>query len=150
MINISKKTEYALRAILYMMNGSLSQLYTLQEISQQEKIPAKYLEQIFTVLKKNEWIQAKRGINGGYSLVKNGEEMTMADLYLLFEDHSPRFSCVNTKMAGLLCECGKMSPCSIGIYFDQLQQSQLAKMQKTLIKELYQKNMDHNNLYFDI
>src|SRR5207302_6281315 len=71
-MKLSKRGEYALRALIDL--GIASELgrpiLQVSELAAKEKLPTKFLEQIFTQLKAGGFVVSKRGQRGGYSLAK--------------------------------------------------------------------------------
>lgn len=77
-MKLSTKGRYGINALLYMeiKNRKVS----LKEISEAENISLKYLEQIFSVLKKSGIVKSSKGAKGGYSLVSSSEEIKVYDI----------------------------------------------------------------------
>jgi Rrf2 family iron-sulfur cluster assembly transcriptional regulator len=53
---------------------------TLSAISQRQQISLSYLEQLFGKLRRHELVESTRGPGGGYSLGKQPDEITVADI----------------------------------------------------------------------
>ena len=68
-VKLSKRGEYALRALIDL--GIASELgwpmLQISELASKEKLPIKFLEQIFTQLKSAGYVASRRGKFGGYS-----------------------------------------------------------------------------------
>jgi Rrf2 family protein len=84
-MQLSKKSEYALRALLYMATRPRQIIHTIQEISQKEKIPTKFLEQILPILKQAGYIASKRGLGGGHQLLRPADQIRLFDIIALME-----------------------------------------------------------------
>ena len=71
-MKLSKRGEYALRALIDLgIAAELGRpLLQVSELAAKEKLPIKFLEQIFTQLKANGFVVSKRGKDGGYSLAR--------------------------------------------------------------------------------
>ncbi len=72
-MRLSKRGEYGLRAAIHLANAqkhSPDAMVQIKDISVQEKIPTKYLEQILLALKNAGLLQSKMGVGGGYYLAK--------------------------------------------------------------------------------
>lgn len=95
-MKVSKKGEYALRAMIDLSLNYRKGSVRIQEISEREKIPKKFLQQILLELKKNGLLQSKRGIAGGYSLIKPPEEITLAEVVRIIDGPLAPLSCVST------------------------------------------------------
>jgi len=71
-MKLSKRAEYALRALIDL--GIASELgwpmLQISELASKEKLPIKFLEQIFTQLKAAGYVKSRRGKFGGYSLAR--------------------------------------------------------------------------------
>ena len=76
-MKISKKAEYALRAVIKIARHSQMKPIQISEISESEIIPVKFLEQILVILKKESILKSKRGANGGYLLNKNPRDISV-------------------------------------------------------------------------
>ena len=70
-MKISKKAEYAIKAVIYISRHTHNKPLHIGEISEKESIPIKFLEQILLNLKKSGILNSKRGANGGYLLAKS-------------------------------------------------------------------------------
>ncbi len=84
-MQLSKKSEYALRALLYMARRPRQVIHTIQEISQKEKIPTKFLEQILPILKQAGYVASKRGLGGGHLLLQPPNQIRIFDIIALME-----------------------------------------------------------------
>lgn len=51
--------------------------WSIQELSEREHIPVKFLEQIFLSLRNAGFLGSKRGVGGGYALAKPASEITL-------------------------------------------------------------------------
>ncbi len=56
-----------------------------REISEKQKIPLKYLEQIVNTLKKNRLVVSVRGAEGGYRLARPPSEITLLEILRALE-----------------------------------------------------------------
>ena len=76
-MNISKKAEYAMRAVITIARHTNNNPLQISEISKKESIPIKFLEQILLTLKNNGILNSKRGANGGYLLAKSKDDISI-------------------------------------------------------------------------
>ena len=80
-LQINRKTDYALRALLDLAFRQKSETVTpVAEISSRQKIPETYLEQIMLLLKRAGFINSKRGIGGGFFLSRNPADLTVGEV----------------------------------------------------------------------
>jgi Rrf2 family protein len=76
-MRISRKAEYALRALLLLARGNPDKVHQIQEVSEAGRIPVKFLEQILLTLRNHGILSSKRGVGGGYTLKRRPSEMSV-------------------------------------------------------------------------
>ena len=85
-MKISAKARYAIRSMIYLtINLKSGEHISLKEISEKESISIKYLEQIFTALRKEGLVKSIKGSYGGYILAKQPEEITIGEVIRTIE-----------------------------------------------------------------
>ena len=84
-MKISKKAEYALRAVLAMCRGAQGTVFSIQSLALDERIPLKFLEQILLVLRKGGILHSKRGAGGGYTLARPAMRITLGEIIELVD-----------------------------------------------------------------
>lgn len=109
-MRISRKAEYALRALVAMARGP--QWIQIQELSRKEKIPVKFLEQIMLTLRHGGLLTSKRGVGGGYSLRVNPSDMTLADVIAIVDGPLAPVPCAAEKPVEQ-CSCPNPASCPI-------------------------------------
>lgn len=77
---ISKKNQYALRAIYELAKQSGNGPVKISQIAETQAIPERFLEVILGQLKKSGFVESKRGYQGGYVLVVPPEKLTVGAL----------------------------------------------------------------------
>ncbi|MBI4810140.1 MAG: Rrf2 family transcriptional regulator, partial [Ignavibacteriales bacterium] len=80
MFQLSKKVEYGLIAIKHMASGDRGQMFTAKDIAEKYQIPYELLAKIMQKLAKQGFIVSYQGINGGYMLMRNPQEMKVAEI----------------------------------------------------------------------
>lgn len=79
-MKLSKKSEYAIRALICLGAPTAPEVLSIQDIARQEQIPKKFLEQVLLALKKAGIVQSSRGKAGGYSLRGAPAGITLGDI----------------------------------------------------------------------
>jgi Rrf2 family protein len=79
-MDISVKGEYALRAVFELCSRGSSDPIKIADIAAKQGIPQKFLELILSQLKQGGFLNSRRGANGGYSLAKAPESITVGDI----------------------------------------------------------------------
>lgn len=94
-MKFSKKSEYGLRALLELTLHYDQRLLQRQEIGERQKIPVEFLEQILLALKRAGLIASKRGIHGGYALIKPPSDLTVGQVIRLLDGPLAPIGCVS-------------------------------------------------------
>ncbi|MEZ5386318.1 MAG: Rrf2 family transcriptional regulator [Prosthecobacter sp.] len=84
-MKLSKKAEYALRALVAMGREREGTNFSIQDLARSEDIPLKFLEQILLALKNGGLLKSKRGVGGGYQLVTPPARITLGEVVTLFD-----------------------------------------------------------------
>jgi len=78
-MHISARADYAMRALLTLAASS-SQRVKGEELRAAQGLPRKFLEQILTELRRGGIVHSHRGAEGGYSLARPADQITLADV----------------------------------------------------------------------
>ena len=111
-MKLSLRGEYALRALIVLGLNQGKDVVRIQEISEQQNIPKRFLEQILNELRAAGILESKRGLAGGYRLRKPPELVTLAEVIRLIEGPLAPVSCVSEKYYER-CTCPNEDKCGI-------------------------------------
>ncbi len=101
-MRVSRKGEYALRAMIVLALNYGGGRVQIREIAEEERIPKKFLEQILLELKKAGLLESRRGAGGGYRLMKPPEEISLARVVRIIDGPLAPVSCVS-QLAHVRC-----------------------------------------------
>ena len=79
-MDISARTMYGLRALVTLAEARTDNPMSIQEIADDEGLPAKFLEGIMADLKRGGFVESRRGANGGYLLARAASEITLLEI----------------------------------------------------------------------
>src|SRR5207247_9751996 len=80
-MQVSRKIDYALRAVIHLANEEASaRACSLGEIAERERIPRQFLEKIVQELIHKGLVRSRRGPHGGYVLARPAGRMTFRDV----------------------------------------------------------------------
>lgn len=108
-MKITKKGEYAMRALVDLALNYKKGLRQIQDIVREEDIPEKFLEQILVTLKNAGFVQSKRGIGGGYFLSRPPDEISLGEVIRLIDGPLAPLGCVSAEHVN----CPKEITCGI-------------------------------------
>ena len=77
-MKITSKGRYGLKAMIELYRAD--RLLKNREIAEMHNIPVKYLEQIVNTLKKSNLLKSMRGAEGGYQLIRPGNQITLFEI----------------------------------------------------------------------
>lgn len=77
MLQLNKKVEYGLIAILHLDSMQSSGLATAKEVAEQYRIPPELLGKVLQKLAKQQIVESVHGAKGGYRLTKPLEQLTL-------------------------------------------------------------------------
>ncbi len=76
---LPKTAEYALRTVACLAQDS-SQSASADHLSEQTKVPRRYLHKVLQSLAKAQLVQSRSGPGGGYTLARPMDEITILDV----------------------------------------------------------------------
>jgi Rrf2 family protein len=79
-MQISRKVDYALRAVIYLAIRSDQRPCSVAEIAAREGIPKKFLEKIIQDLIRDGLVRSTRGAQGGYTLAREPAMITFKNI----------------------------------------------------------------------
>ncbi len=85
-MKISLRTEYALRAILELVDAKKDSPVSIKKICHKQKLPYKFIEQLFRQLKKQNIVMSILGSNGGYFLNQSLAEINFSHIMNAVDD----------------------------------------------------------------
>jgi Rrf2 family transcriptional regulator, cysteine metabolism repressor len=94
-MRFSKKSEYALRALIELTAQYGKDLVQRHDIARRQHIPVEFLEQILLALKNAGLLASRRGVSGGYSLIKPPQDITLGQIIRLLDGPLAPIGCVS-------------------------------------------------------
>jgi Rrf2 family protein len=94
-MRISKRTDYALRAMFTLVDHFGGQPIPIRELARRNDVPKRFLEQIMLALKSQGWVDSSAGIRGGYFLAKSPAKITMGEVVRHFDGILAPIHCVS-------------------------------------------------------
>ncbi len=79
-MQFTKAEEYGIFGIMYLAAQQPGRITPLSEISENQKVPEKFLAKIFQSLSRSGLIRSHRGVKGGFTLGKTPEEITIKEV----------------------------------------------------------------------
>ena len=117
-MKLSTKGRYAVMALADLAKFEDSCPVSLRDISLRQGISLLYLEQIFSMLKKNQIVESVRGSNGGYKLAKSPDQIKISNIFSAVQENIKTVGC--KKESKRSCN-GKSAKCITHNLWDELE-----------------------------
>lgn len=129
---LSKKTQYAIKALGYLAARQATGPVLISDIARQKRIPLKFLENILLELKKADILDSKMGRGGGYFLKTAPEQISLARVMRIVEGPIALLPCVSLNFYRRCEDCDEVN-CRINTVFAEVRDATLAVLEtKTL------------------
>ncbi len=92
-MRLSTKSRYGLRALFDIAYNNHTLPAQIQDISRRQEISPRYLEQIFQSLKKAGILKSKRGPQGGYTLARQPDQISVLEIIKATEQDALLVEC---------------------------------------------------------
>jgi Rrf2 family protein len=94
-MKISKKADYALRALMTLVEHYGQQPISIRELAERNAVPKRFLEHIMLDLKSQGWVTSLPGKSGGYVLAQRPEEIRLGQVVRHFDGLVAPINCVS-------------------------------------------------------
>src|SRR2546423_12248081 len=132
---LSKKTQYAFRALTHLVENYNKGPVLISDISRKKHIPLKFLENILLELKKAGILESKKGKGGGYFLAKNPYKILLADVLRLVDGPIALLPCVSLHFYERCKNCDEKN-CGLNNIMEKVRDATLNVLEHRTIKDL--------------
>jgi Rrf2 family protein len=94
-MQLSMRTDYALRALFTLVEHYGGQPIPIAELARRNDVPKRFLEHIMLDLKERNWVTSMAGKKGGYQLSRSPEKITMGEVVRHFDGYLAPIACVS-------------------------------------------------------
>jgi Rrf2 family protein len=131
MFKISRKTEYAIRGMIYLAKQPRDQFVMIKEITKATKTSPVFLVKIFQALSNANLVVSSRGSFGGFKLSRKPEHITLRDILEATEGPLIMNLCVLDNRS-----CGFSNTCSAHSAWKRLRDSMNGMLEDVTLKEI--------------
>jgi Rrf2 family protein len=132
---LSKKSQYAFQALMYLSEKEKDGPVLIAEISKKKKIPLKFLENILLELKKAGILESKKGKGGGYFFGKDPGLVTLATVMRLIDGPISLLPCVSLYFYEKCSNCDEKH-CGLRDVLIQVRDANLKLLERKTIADL--------------
>jgi Rrf2 family protein len=130
-MQVSRKVDYALRAIIYLSSQKDGQPVPVSEIASSRRIPQKFLEKIIKSLIRAGLVHSHRGSHGGYTLARSPDQISFRDVIEAVEGPISINVCVTERR-----DCSVLSSCNMQRVWQEGQRRMLQYFSDTTLADL--------------
>ena len=136
-MQVSKSLDYAVRSLTYIAKEKAS-VFTIRDISQKQHIPQNYLAKIMRKLVQKGLLSSSPGPEGGYSLRKPTEDISLKDIYEAIEGDMQLIDCMEKNVV-----CELFDSCTQRSVWDHLQLHTLTFLNDISVKDIADNRITH-------
>ncbi len=133
---LSRKTKYGIKALIYIAKQDNLMPVLISEISERENISKKFLEAILLDLKKIGLVGSKKGKGGGYYLLKNPKEISVATIIRFLDGPIALLPCVSLNFYEKCNDCPSEETCGLNKLMIQVRDNALNVLEKKTLYDL--------------
>lgn len=137
---MSKKCKYAIKALIQLGKHYNEGYLFTADIAKAENLPKKFLEQILLELKHAGYVNSKQGFGGGYYLKMHPKEVTVADIYRLFDGAIALVPCVAVQYYEKCEDCKDEKTCTLKREFSKIKEQAREIMNQTTIQSFLEES----------
>tara|TARA_B100000963_G_scaffold111222_1_gene96844 strand:- start:73 stop:498 length:426 start_codon:yes stop_codon:yes gene_type:complete len=138
-MKLTSKGRYAVMALIDLARFDNINPVSLRDISLRQSISLSFLEQIFSKLKKNNIVKSIRGINGGYVLSKDPNDIKLTNIFHAVDEKVKTVQC--KKDSKKRCN-GKATKCITHDLWDELEVHINTFFENKSLEDLVKNNRD--------
>ncbi|MEY4052113.1 MAG: Rrf2 family transcriptional regulator [Chitinophagia bacterium] len=132
---LSKKTQYALQALSYMVEKNCDNPILIAEIANKKNIPIKFLENILLELRKAGFLESKKGKHGGYFFAQVPEKIKLSSIFRVIEGPIALLPCVSLNFYEKCADCNEKK-CGINKVMAAVRDNTLAILDNKTVADL--------------
>ena len=132
---LSKKAQYAIKALSYLSERYEQGPVLIGEISEKQQIPLKFLERILLDLNKAGVLSSKKGKGGGYFLAGPPESVSLARVIRIVDGPIALLPCVSLHFYQK-CEACDEQKCRLNVVFADVRDAVLSVLENRTLKDI--------------
>jgi Rrf2 family protein len=144
---ISQRARYAFKAMAALARAKPSGGKTISQLSAEEKLPRKFLEQILSNLKAAGYISSRRGRDGGYELLKPADLIFVGPMLRSVDGPIAPLRCLSRTAYKKCDDCRDEASCELRLAFAAAYNEYLIRLEATSLAQLLQSadtlNLEH-------
>ena len=130
-MRVPMKVDYGVRALVDLAVHQGDRPVPAPEIATRQSIPEAYLDQVLTALNRAGFVRSHRGPQGGHTLAKDPEEVTLGMIMMSLEGAAAPLECIDVP-----AECSLYDTCAQREVWQTVDQAMVQMLDSTSIADL--------------
>ena len=118
-MRLTQKSKYAVRALMELALNECGSPLGVAEIARRQRIPERFLEQIFGDLRRANIVESRRGARGGFCFAMPTEEISVLDIVEILDGEVRPARC----SAGGTCYIAEAPLCATSQVWDEAREA---------------------------
>jgi Rrf2 family protein len=132
---ISKKTQYGLKALIYLAQQEANGPVLIADIANKKHIPLKFLESILLDLRKAGLLESKKGKGGGYFFAMHPSQIKVATVIRLLDGPIALVPCASLNFYKRCGDCDEKT-CGLNHLMKEVRDASLRILEGKTVAEL--------------
>lgn len=133
---LTRKTKYALRALVCLARAPVGTWMPIAMIAAHEQLPHKFLERILLELNRGGLLDSRKGRDGGYALARSAVDISVADIVRRMDGPLAPVPCVSETAYRPCTDCGDENICCIRPVMKQVRDAIADVLEHTSLAKL--------------
>jgi Rrf2 family protein len=133
---LSKKTQYAFHALIYLAENVDKGPILISEIAAEKSISIKFLENILLELKNAGILGSKKGKGGGYYLMRTPKDIPLARIIRLLDGPIALLPCVSLNYYERCENCRDEAICGLHEVMSKVRDATLKLLENKSLKDI--------------
>lgn len=117
---ISQRARYAFKALFRLARAGVGESVQIKDICEADQIPRPFLEQILLELKRSGFLGSRRGKEGGYFLLRDPSQISIASVLRLLDGPFAPLPCLSKTAYQRCDDCADEASCDLRRVFAEV------------------------------
>jgi FeS assembly SUF system regulator len=131
MIRMSKETDYGIVVLAYFASAQTGLKHNAREVAMENQLPLPMVKKILKTLARGGLLVSHRGAKGGYSLVRRGERISIAEIVKAMEGPLAMTECIEAPG-----ECRHEPVCGLRTSWHKINEIVFEALNRTTLSDL--------------
>jgi Rrf2 family protein len=143
---LSKRSKYAIKALLALADHQRGEPVRIADLAQEEQIPPKFLELILLGLKNQGILQSRKGKGGGYLLARDPGDIYLGQIVRMFDGPLAPVPCASQTAYVACADCPNEAVCGVHLAMKAVRDATAKVLDGTSIASLRRQMGDVTHL----